>query len=250
MNDYVLVAVAGLIAGAMNALVGGGSFVTLPALIAAGVPSVQANTSSTLALYPAQLTTAWAYREGLGPIGDLSLRSLLLSSFIGGAIGAVLLLSTPSQTFDVILPWLLAVTTLTLAFGRRLGESLRRRWHINAPTVLLAQFGLGVYGGYFGGGVGIMMMAVWSLLSERTLKSFNAPRTLLVAAANTVAAVIFAAAGAIRWNFALTMLVTAAVGGYGGAIAGRRAPAHLVRGGTILFSLVITSIFFYRAYFK
>jgi uncharacterized protein len=250
VNDYVLVAAAGLVAGAMNALVGGGSFVTLPALIAAGVPSVQANTTSTIALYPAQLTTAWAYREGLGPIGHLSLRSLLLSSFVGGAIGAVLLLSTPSQTFDVILPWLLAVTTLTLAFGRRLGDSLRRHWHINAPVVLLAQFGLGVYGGYFGGGVGIMMMAVWSLLSERTLKSFNAPRTLLVAAANTVAVIIFAAAGAIRWNFALTMLTAAAVGGYCGALAGRRAPALLVRAGTILCSIVITLLFFYRAYVK
>jgi uncharacterized protein len=250
MSAYFLVAAAGLLAGAMNALVGGGTFITLPALIAAGVPSVLANTTSTVALYPAQLTTAWAYRDGLGPVGEVSLRSLLLTSFLGGAIGAVLLLRTPSETFDVILPWLLAITTVTLAFGRQLGEILRRRWRINRPTVILAQFGLGIYGGYFGGGVGIMMMAVWSLLGDRTLKSFNAPRTLLVAAANTVAVLIFLSARAVRWNDALVMLLAAALGGYGGALLGRRAPAHLVRTGTISVSIVITLLFFLRAYGK
>jgi uncharacterized membrane protein YfcA len=145
---------------------------------------------------------------------------------------------------------LLAITTVTLAFGRQLGEILRRRWRINRPTVILAQFGLGIYGGYFGGGVGIMMMAVWSLLGDRTLKSFNAPRTLLVAAANTVAVLIFLSARAVRWNDALVMLLAAALGGYGGALLGRRAPAHLVRTGTISVSIVITLLFFLRAYGK
>jgi uncharacterized protein len=232
----------------MNALVGGGSFVTLPALIGAGVPSVLANTTSTVALFPAQMTTSWAYRDGLGPIGTVTLRSLLITSFIGGAVGAILLLRTPIKIFDFLLPWLLAITTVTLAFGRQLGEKLRRRWHINKLTVLLSQFGLGVYGGYFGGGVGIMMMAVWGLLSDRTLKSFNAPRTLLVAAANAVAVLIFIVAGAVRWKYALVMLVAAVVGGYCGARVGRRASANIVRAITIVVSIGITLIFFVRAY--
>ena len=180
MSPLLLVAGAGVIAGMMNALAGGGSFVTLPALIAVGVPSVTANTTSTVALFPGQLTSAWTYRDGLGSIGPVTLRSLLLATFVGGVIGALLLLRTPITAFDVILPWLLATATLTLAFGRQLGEVWRRRWRINAPLVVAVQFGLGIYGGYFGGGVGIMMMAVWSLLGDRTLKSFNAPRTLLV----------------------------------------------------------------------
>ena len=129
MNLLFLVAGAGLIAGMMNALAGGGSFVTLPALIAAGVPSVYANTTSTVALFPGQLTSSWSYRDGLGPIGPVSLRSLLITTFVGGALGAVLLLRTPIKTFDVVLPWLLAAATVTLAFGGRLGERLRRRWH-------------------------------------------------------------------------------------------------------------------------
>jgi uncharacterized membrane protein YfcA len=234
----------------MNALAGGGSFVTLPALIAVGVPSVNANASSTVALFPGQLTTAWAYRDGLGPLGEVSLRGLLIATFIGGAIGAGLLLRTPIKTFDVILPWLLAIATVALTFGRQLGEMLRRHWHISAPAVLLVQFGLGIYGGYFGGGVGIMMMAVWSLLTDRTLKSFNAPRTLLISAANTVAVLIFIAARAVSWRETVVMLIAATIGGYLGAVVGRRAPAGAVRVGTLLVSVGITLVFFVRAYLR
>ena len=250
MNPLGVIAGAGVVAGMMNALAGGGSFVTLPALIAAGVPSVNANTSSTVALFPGQLTSSWTYRDGLGPIGPVALRSLVISTFIGGAIGAVLLLLTPIKTFDVVLPWLLAIATVALAFGARLGELLRRRWHIGASTVLVVQFCLGIYGGYFGGGVGIMMMAVWSLLTDRTLKSFNAPRTLLVCAANTVAVIIFFAAGSVRWREALAMLVGAILGGYLGANIGRRAPAGVIRIGTLLLSVCITLAFFARAYLR
>ena len=250
MNPLFLIAAAGLLAGMMNALAGGGSFVTLPALIAVGVPSVLANTSSTVALYPGQLTSAWTYRDGLGPIGSVPLRSLIIATFVGGALGAVLLLSTPIKTFDVILPWLLAIATVALSLGARLGEMLRRHWQISAPTVLVVQFCLGVYGGYFGGGVGIMMMAVWSLLSNRSLKSFNAPRTLLVSAANTVAVLIFIAAQSVRWREALVMLAAAALGGYCGALIGRRAPAGIIRAGTLLLSVSITVVFFVRAYLQ
>jgi uncharacterized membrane protein YfcA len=250
MSPYFIIAAAGLSAGTMNALAGGGTFVTLPALIAVGVPSVTANTSSTVALYPGQLTSAWAYRDGLGPIGAVSLRALTVATFIGGAIGAVLLLRTPIKVFDTVLPWLMAIATLALTFGRQLGEILRSKWHINATAVLGVQFGLGIYGGYFGGGVGIMMMAIWSLLGDRTLKSFNAPRTLLVTAANTVAALIFVVAGAVRWREALIIMFAAMLGGYFGAQIGRRAPAGVVRVGTLLVSCGITLLFFARAYLQ
>jgi uncharacterized protein len=115
---------------------------------------------------------------------------------------------------------------------------------------VVVQFGLGIYGGYFGGGVGIMMMAVWSLLGDRTLKSFNAPRTLLVCAANTVAVFIFIAANAVRWREGVVMLVGAILGGYCGANIGRRAPAGMVRVATLLVAAGITLIFFVRAYLR
>jgi uncharacterized protein len=106
MGKFLLICGAGFVAGAMNALAGGGSFVSLPALIAAGVPSVAANASSTVALFPGGAASAWAYRDGLGPVGTVPLRSLLFITIVGGAIGAILLLSTPVETFDRVLPWL------------------------------------------------------------------------------------------------------------------------------------------------
>jgi len=182
VNSSLLILGAGLVAGTMNALAGGGSFITLPALISVGVPSVLANSSSTVGLFPGAAASAWAYRDGLGPIGPVSLRPMLLVTLLGGAMGALLLLSTPSSIFDFLLPWLLLTATLTLAFGRRLGEALRRRWHVPAWAVLCVQWALGLYGGYCG------------------------------------------------------------------ALLGRRAPAPVVRAGTLFIAVCITLMFFARAY--
>jgi uncharacterized membrane protein YfcA len=248
MSPLLVVFAAGLLAGGMNALAGGGSFVTLPALIAAGVPSVQANASSTVALLPGSTASAWAYRDGLGPIGSASLRSLMIVTLLGGVSGALLLLWTPTRVFDFLLPWLLLIATLALAFGKRLGEALRRRWRIGPATVLPIQFALGIYGGYFGGAVGIMMMAAWGLLDSRDLKSLNAPRTLLVTLANSLAALTFIAAGAVHWRETLVMLAASAIGGYCGAQVGRRASAPVVRAGTLILTACITLAFFVKTY--
>jgi uncharacterized protein len=250
MNPYLLVLGAGLLAGTMNALAGGGSFVTLPALISVGLPSVEANATSTVGLFPGTAASAWAYRDGLAPIGPVSLRPLLLVTVMGGAIGAFLLLWTPSTTFDFLLPWLLLIATLTLAFGRQMGELLRRYWHIGPAALLVIQFILGVYGGYFGGAIGLMMVAVWGLVDNRDLKSLHAPRTLLVTAANTMAVLIFIAAGAIRWKETLVLLAASTIGGYLGALVGKRAPTWAIRTGTLVIAAGITAAFFARAYFK
>jgi uncharacterized membrane protein YfcA len=248
MEHISLLLAAGLVSGSMNALAGGGSFVSLPALIAAGVPSVQANASSTMALFPGGLASAWAYRAGLGPVGSVPLRPLCVATLLGGIFGAILLLSTPTRLFDVVLPWLLLIATVTLTFGRSFGAWLRQRVQIRPAAVLTVQFGLGLYGGYFGGAVGIMMMAVWGLLDRREVKSLNAPRTVLVSATNLMAVLIFIAANAIRWPETLIMLVSATAGGYGGALIGRRAPAAVIRTGTLLLTAGITVAFFVRAY--
>jgi uncharacterized membrane protein YfcA len=140
------------------------------------------------------------------------------------------------------------VASIALAFGRRIGETLRARRRIGASAVLAVQFGLGIYGGYFGGAVGIMMMAVWGLLDSRDLKQLNAPRTLLVSAANAVAVLAFIAAGAVRWPETLSMLVGAIAGGYVGARIGRRAPAGVVRAVTLGTTACITLAFFVKTY--
>ncbi|MBI5130863.1 MAG: sulfite exporter TauE/SafE family protein [Rhodopseudomonas palustris] len=248
MGETLFLLGAGVLAGAMNAMAGGGSFVTLPALMSAGVPSVLANASSTIALYPGGLASAWVYRDGLSRVAGVPLRPLLLATLTGGLVGALLLLWTPTSLFDRVLPWLLLVATLALAFGRRLGPLLRARFRTGLVALLAIQFLLGIYGGYFGGAVGLMMMAAWNLLDGADVKALNPPRTLLVSAANTVAVLCFIGAGAVRWPQALSVAGGALVGGYLGAVLGKRLPAVVVRVATVLLATVMTIHFFIRAY--
>ncbi|WP_159014788.1 sulfite exporter TauE/SafE family protein [Acidisoma sp. S159] len=249
MDEPLFLLIAGLIAGAMNALAGGGSFVTLPALIATGVPSVSANATSSAALYPGGAASAWVYRDGLGTVCGVPLVPTLLATLLGGLVGSMLLLATPSALFDRAMPWLLLLATLTLMFGPRVGVLLRPRLVLGASAILTLQFLLGVYGGYFGGAVGLMMMAAWSLLEGADIKALNAPRTLMVTAANTVAILCFAVARAIQWKAALVVGLGAIAGGYAGAHLGRRLNPKLVRGATLILSAAITVRFFILAYF-
>ena len=248
MHTTPLLLGAGLLAGAMNALAGGGSFVTLTAMVAAGLPSVTANASSTLALYPAGAASAWVYRGGLVPVGGLPLRPTLVATLLGGFAGALLLLSTPAAAFDRVVPWLLLAATLTLAAGPRLGARLRARRRAGPGAVLALQVLLGVYGGYFGGAVGLMMMAAWSMIDGADVKALNPPRTVMVTAANSVAVLCFAVAGAVEWRATLLVGAGALVGGYAGAHLGRRLPAGAVRAGTVLLASLLTVVFFGRAY--
>ena len=239
---------AGMLAGAMNSLAGGGSFVSLPALIAAGVPSVPANASSTVALWPGGVAGAWTYHERFRAVCGLSMTILLGLTLVGGLIGSVLLLVTPSSVFNVLLPWLLLMATLALAFARRIGQVLEGRLRGHRLPVMICQLGLGMYGGYFGGAVGLMMVSVWGLFGERDIKALNAPRTLLVVTANTVAVVTFVVAGAVVWPQTLAMLIGGLGGGFGGARVGRKLPPQLTRWLTLAVSVGITAVFFARAY--
>lgn len=248
MSDFLLLACAGVIAGAMNALAGGGSFVTLPVLIATGVPSVAANASSTVALYPGGVASAWVYRDGLRHVCGLPIPPTLIATLTGGLIGALLLLWTPTQMFDQFLPWLLLTATLTLTSGPRLGAVLRSRLRISPPAVLTIQLLLGIYGGYFGGAVGLMMMAVWCLLDSADLKTLHPPRTLMVTAANSVAVLCFVLAGVIAWSATLVLGAGALIGGTAGAHLGRRLSAGTVRTATLCIAWGMTAAFFWRAY--
>jgi uncharacterized membrane protein YfcA len=239
---------AGLLAGAMNAAAGGGSFVSIPAMVFVGIPSVAANASSTVALLPGTLASAWAWRRDFQSPGGTSARVLFIISLVGGLAGAVLLLTTTQRAFDALLPWLLLTGTLAFAFGRPMGVALRSRVQIGPAAVYAAQIPLSIYAGYFGGGVGIMMMAVWGLLSAADVKSMSAARTLLVSAANAVATLCFAVAGPVRWPETVVVLIGAVFGGYFGTILARRMPAAWLRAFVISFGAWMTMVFFWRAW--
>jgi uncharacterized membrane protein YfcA len=248
MAAALIVFVAGLIAGAMNAVAGGGSFVSVTTLIYVGIPSVSANMSSTIALYPGTIASAWAYRRNFGPILDIPVKALFFTTLVGGFGGALLLLLTPSTSFDKILPWLLLLGSLAFAFGGKIAP-LTKHYRPKNLFILLAQFVLGVYGGYFGGAVGIMMLAMWSALGLQDIRAMNAIKVVLVAAANTIAVLCFAVAGHVAWRQTAIMLVAAAMGGHLGAhLALRLNPSH-IRMAIAVFNFVITGVFFYFRFF-
>ncbi|MFY0571067.1 sulfite exporter TauE/SafE family protein [Archangium lansingense] len=239
-------AAASFLAGAMNAVAGGGSFVTFPALVWSGVPSVAANASSSVALFPGSFASAWAYRDDFRSFEGVSVRALLPVSLAGGLTGAMLLLLTPQATFDAVIPWLLLLGTLAFAFGQQAGARLRQFIRIGPALLLGGQFLLSIYGGYFGGAVGLMMMAVWSLFGVSDLRAMNAAKTLLVGVTNTVAVACFIVAGEVWWAQTLLMALGAVAGGYVGARVGRRIPPARLRLGIMAFNVAMTAAFFLR----
>jgi len=248
VEHYLLLVLAGLLAGTMNAVAGGGSFVSFPVMVLVGLPPIAANATSTVALFPGTMASTWAYRDDLRGVAGISLKLLLPISLAGGMIGAILLLVTPGSAFDLVIPWLLLLATLTFAGGRHLGDWLRRYVRIGRGAFLAIQFILSIYGGYFGGAVGLMMMAAWTLIDTAELKAMASARTLLVSATNGSAVLCFAVAGAVHWPEMLAMMVSAIAGGYYGARFARHLPPAVLRRFVVLLSATVTVAFFLRKY--
>jgi uncharacterized membrane protein YfcA len=248
IGSFLLLAAAAFVAGAMNSAAGGGTFVTFPALVFTGVPSVAANATSTVALFPGAVTGSLGYRDDFKDFNGISVKALLPISVFGGFLGAMLLLLTPVRLFDAVVPWLLLTAALAFAFGPRAAAMLRRFVRIGPTGLLVAQFLLAIYGGYFGGAVGLMTLAMWSLFGATDLRAMNAAKTLLVGSMNTVAVVSFAVAGQVWWTDAAVMAVTGALGGYAGARIARRVAPHRIRLFINCVNATVTAIFFWRAF--
>ncbi len=246
MGSYFLLVSAGFAAGLINSVAGGGSFLTFPALVFTGVPSIMANASSKVALLPGTLASAWAYRHDFKRSKGFPFWPALFVSMAGGMTGALLLLLTPQRSSDALVPWLLLAATLLFTFGPRLSPILRRRFHVGPGTVILIQFLVAVYGGYFGGAIGILMLAAWSLFGLTDIHVMNANKTLLASAMNGVAVVLFVIARKVVWAQTLPMLVAAVIGGYVGAYSARRVDPRTVRTVIIVISIAVTIAFFLR----
>ncbi|KAA0585230.1 sulfite exporter TauE/SafE family protein (plasmid) [Azospirillum oryzae] len=245
MIELILLAAA-FLAGAMNAVAGGGSFLTLPALIYAGVPPVAANATGTVALLPGYASGVYGYRQDLTPVGTLSLPLLSAVSLVGGLVGAGLLLVTPDSVFRGIVPWLLLLATGLFAFGNMLAQQLRSLGLHGNGAMLGTLFAVSVYGGYFNGGLGILLLAQLSLFGMTDLNAMNGLKNLFSAVLTAIAVVAYAAGGAVEWPKALLMVVAAVAGGYVGARLGRKIPKPILRTGIIAVGLVMSAVFFLK----
>ncbi len=246
MFEIALLLTAAFVAGALNAVAGGGSFLTLPALVFVGVPPVIANATGTVALLPGYAAGAWGFREDTQAPPGLSMARLVVLSLIGGALGAGLLLVTSNATFSIVVPWLLLAATVLFAFGPQLRQMLAG----GKPSTAKATVGVlavAIYGGYFNGGLGILLLALFGLLGQTQLNAMNGLKNLVSALLTTIAVAVYAIGGVVNWRYALLMMVAATAGGYIGARVARRIPAAWLRWGIVATGLVMTILFFVKS---
>ncbi|WP_293572599.1 sulfite exporter TauE/SafE family protein [Phaeobacter sp.] len=241
--DIFLLAVAAYFAGVANAIAGGGSFLTFPALVFTGVPAIAANATSAVAVFPGYLSGALGFFGELKDVPKRYLVLLLGLSLAGGVLGSLLLLVTPATVFAFVVPWLLGFATLLFAFGHRLTAWAERNlkaegWTGNAATLLVC-----IYGGYFNGGLGIVLLALFSMLGLRDINLMNGLKNGMSFVLSGASVVTFALAGIVYWPQALLMMVTATIGGYCGAIAAKRLSAATMRALIICVGCVMTLIF-------
>jgi uncharacterized membrane protein YfcA len=239
---------AAMLAGGLNSVAGGGSFISFPALLLVGLPPIVANATNNTAMWLGTLSSAGGYREefeaGLGCVVPA-----LLVAAAGGAAGAVLLLVTPEQTFSRMIPWLLLLATLIFAGSDLLRGAARGTSAALGritPKLLLPLFVVAIYGGYFGAGVGIVVLALLALAGWTAIHRMNAVKVLLAACINGVAVIPFAVAGKIAWSIALVVAVGAMLGGYFGARLARRVRPAVVRWGVVAVGSAMTLYFFLR----
>jgi len=248
--------IAGFVAGIMNSIAGGGTLVTFPALILIGLPSIPANATSTVALLPGILSSAAGYRRNIRPVSQW-LKLFAPVSLLGGLAGGILLVQTPSRVFDAFVPFLILFATILFmaqgALGRALktkGGTIQGRAHSRDGIVgaVLFQVAVALYGGYFGAGIGILMLASLGMLGFENVHEMNTLKVMLAFLINVVAAVYFIGSGLILWTTAGIMMVGTIAGGFTGAHYAQRVPQQIVRKLISTIGLMISAVMFYRTF--
>jgi len=247
MTTLALLALFGVsfVAAAINAVAGGGTFLTFPVLMMNGVSSLQANIMSTIALWPGGLASSYGYKNERD-MDKKQLYPLLFVGVVGGVCGATLLLLTPERVFSVMVPWLLCIATLIFTFGNRIilfmrkeGSHNKKRW-----PVYLCMSVIAIYGGYFGAGIGILTLAMLQLMGMSNIHRMNALKTVLTSAINAVTAVIFMFSGKVVWGVAGVMIAGGISGGYVGARLALKVSPQKVRSLVIVIGFAMTAYFF------
>lgn len=246
----LLSTVAAAIGAGMNAIAGGGTLVTFPALVALGVPPIVANATSTVALWPGSMSSLWGYRAELVGARRWAI-AFAIPSLLGGILGAVLLLHTPERSFAAIVPWLILGATSLFIAQQPLTAALKS-WGMKHPSLhsedgkllppstafLIYQFFISIYGGYFGAGVGILMLAALGLMGLTNIHQMNGLKNWGAGVMNLVAVIVFAVSGIVNWRIALAMGVGATAGGIGGSLLAQRIGKIWVRRIVISIGLI------------
>jgi uncharacterized membrane protein YfcA len=252
IHHPIILFLAALVAGAINSVAGGGSFISFPALLFIGMPPVNANATNTVALWPGQPASVGAYRGEFKNLSRAIVIPLVITGVIGGLLGAWVLLKTPQTTFMRLVPWLILVATVIFMLSGRITRWVRQRsehsGHSEFATgrgVLLQLF-IAFYIGYFGAGAGILILAVLALLGMDQIHTMNALKALLTTVSNGVAAVLFAFSHAVYWPEAILMIVASMLGGYFGAYFAQKTKPENVRAMVIVIGFALTVYFFAR----
>ena len=255
-SHYIAIFVVAAVAGVLNAIAGGGSFLSFPTLLFVGIPPIQANATNTVGLWPGLAASGAAYVRLLKVPARL-LWPLLVTALVGGLIGGLLLVKTPQHVFEHLIPWLLLAATLLFTFGPRIramaghAAPVSDLHALSLTSILLfstVNFVTGVYAGYFGGGIGFVLLAVMTAVGMTDVHNMNALRTVLAATMNAAAVVTFIVAGAVYWSQCLIMIVGALSGGWFGAKFAQRADPKKMRYVIIAIGVAMTAYFFVTVY--
>ncbi len=243
-SDLPLLMLAAFAAGVLNAIAGGGSFLTFPSLLFTGVPPIAANITNTLANMPGQFSSVWAYRHDIRAATVFDIRLLVLMSAAGGLVGALTLLWTPSAVFASAVPWLMLLATLIFTFGNFAPPSILQRFRLSARGVNIVQFFIAVYGGYFGAGIGFMMLAALTLYGMRDIHAMNGLKLVLALSLTLISVIAFIIAGQVYWTQALTMGFASLAGGYAGARGAKLVPPRIIKVAIVGLGTALTTYYF------
>lgn len=248
MLDIALLFVAGLVGGMLNAVAGGGTFITFPALVFTGVPPVAANATTTVAALPGYLAATLGFRRDIAAIEGVPLRWLTLWTMAGGALGCLLLLVSSNAAFAALVPFLLLLATVAFTWSEPIRARAARWRRAVAPFGLATLLPMAIYGGYFNGGLGIIMLAVFSMWGMTDLHQMNGLKSWLSFALALIAFAVFAIGGQIVWGPATVMSAGTILGGYAGAPVARRIPRQVLRGLIAAVGFGMAAIFFWRLF--
>jgi uncharacterized membrane protein YfcA len=246
MTALVILFAAAFWAGIQNALAGGGTFITLPALMLTGMSALAANITSTVALFPGQITSSWGGREHVSGVAGLSFLTLVIISLLGGIVGAILLLVTPSGIFTALVPWLVLFATVVFAWGSFMPRHAEKPPALNRTGAGIAQFCISVYGGYFGGGIGFLMLAALTA-AGLSIRNAGATKNVLAGVMNASAVAVFIFSPQVHWLQAAVACAGAAIGGIIGGSMVSRVNQKVLRGLVVAIGVILTVGLFLRA---